>query len=362
MRIFKILPYEYLPDTDSRSNNVRSLNDNLYKYKLDISIFAPNLIIINNVIKHRFKNKIFGSLLMNYYILRYHFKLNPDIYEYRPDNFLLIFPLLIKKNKLIFNIHSYLIDEFKESSCINKINILLTSIIRFFIISKKSTFIFNHPKLENFYKKKYSLINTYSIYNGSKKVNYIKKPKTCKKIKCVFIGAISIWRDLNTVYNFISTYNNEFGTEIEFHTFGKSHVNNLNKNIINHGHISFKRLLNEINEYDFAILNVNDYKKSPGSPIKLFDYASFKLPILSIENIEGYSDLIEMYDIGMNINFYDTNLEELNKLNSFILNINSNYYQAKNFNKFIQDHSWEELSKKWKKIYEISFNNYSTLI
>ena len=343
-KVFLILPYYYDPINDSRSYNAKVLSSELEKMNLKVFIFSRNGKFRPSGLIRKF---IFNSsLLLNFHVLYNVLFLKPKEIIVRPDNMFFWFPIFLNKDRICYNIHSHLWEEIFETSLKNAINIFFTTILRKVIFSKKNKYIFNHRKLEYKFKELYNLKKTISISNGSKDSVPIKRKKYVlkKSFKAVFIGAITRWRDINIVQDFFNKYDSHL---IKFYCVGKIYNYELNPDIEYLGTIPFNKLKKNIDNFDFAVLNVSDYKSSPGSPIKLYDYAMLNLPILSISNIEGYSDLVQKYNLGLCVDFYNSNPDDYEKLKLFLEKINNNEFKYNSFVHFLNNNSWKKKAKDW---------------
>lgn len=208
---------------------------------------------------------------------------------------------------------------------------------------KPDGYILNHPYLiEVIPKNKPFLVS----YNGYPKemillnsINSIKQKKIKnEKIQILFVGSGAIWHGLEELKE---TWNKISLSNFELHIVGE--IKKIDsRNIIYHGVKYTKQLEKLMLQTDAFILPYNDVRISPGSPLKLYEYLTYRKPILTFD-CPGYSDEASKYGTCFHGNLFDKyELEKtLKQLENNLLIDQSDKV------KDLSGMSWENRVKKW---------------
>lgn len=195
---------------------------------------------------------------------------------------------------------------------------------------------------EKYYK------NSYLIPNGVDLdiLKYYKKEISNKKI-VGFIGSFEYFIDFDLIFYLARKIKNRdfllVGSGRLFNKIKNYIEKNKIKNIILTGSISHQEIYKYLNKFDVALLPFKKDEVSDNAcPLKLFEYALFKIPIVS-------NNLKEIRNIGDDfVNFYN-NYDDAHKIINDIL-INKEKYMKKveiGFNKIKEKYNWEILSEEY---------------
>jgi glycosyltransferase involved in cell wall biosynthesis len=273
------------------------------------------------------------------------------------------------KIPIIFEVHADILDESKilfQNSDVKKFLSLLWHKYNLFFIKRADGLIFNNPLLEKHYNSHYldSSIKTISIHNGSDTEFFypIEKLQARKNISLkeealylLFIGSISKWHGVESLIEAYSHINkNCAGKQIILLIVGghrKDYLVELkkkysNSGIVFKGEVAKEEALQYINAADICMLPVNNIRISPGSPLKLFDYAACGKPIITQIDTVGYSDLVEKYNLGICCDFTDYR-KAANIITDFIRSYDEVYYQNNNRKIAEEYFSWDKVLKRW---------------
>lgn len=197
----------------------------------------------------------------------------------------------------------------------------LTKKVFIFIYEKGSYFIdylsdmriFNHPSLYTFYKNK-GINNKYDItlYNGAKleeniySKEYSKNLLSLNKNKKIlaFTGSVSSWHGIDNLIKLQREFNNNFDN-IQIVVGGGEITNLPDKNIVNIFPLDEKGCNHLINSADACLLPIRNNRVSPGSPLKLYQYLLSSKPVITQNDVVGYSDEVLKYNAGISVNFND---------------------------------------------------------
>ena len=283
------------------------------------------------------------------------------------STFLVITNSLVRvfKFKVFSEIHADASEELKISkkTKLEKIIINLFWTIKLKMLCKNSGMIYNNPLLKTHFDKKI-ICPSISIYNGANTMLF--KPQKNEKyrklfnidkndIVFLFIGSGSIWHGLEYL---IEIFNHPKMLEKKnisliiagpnesvIHELTRSIIN---KNIFFTGTLNTTEAVEVINTSNLCLLPVRSIRISPGSPLKLYDYAACGKAIITQENLPGYSDEVLNYNLGITVDFTKADKAVKNLLdfiesfdeNSFLLN------NSKIANKII---NWDNRIESWVK-------------
>lgn len=225
--------------------------------------------------------------------------------------------------------------------------------------------IFNNKLLEEYFKNNYltKKINTVSIHNGTDVCSFIPKDGIISKKRLgldyekqylLFLGSISKWHGVEYIlemFNCLKSYSINYhllivgGIDADYLLKLKDKYYDI-ENITFTGKVDKNLAVEYINASNICLLPVNNIRISPGSPLKLFDYAACGKAIITQENVIGYSDIINNYNLGMTCNFTNPN-ESAIVINKFIKSMDLNYYLNNNRKCAVEYFSWEVIINQW---------------
>jgi glycosyltransferase involved in cell wall biosynthesis len=315
------------------------------------------------------------SIEVKYLLLRLFGNELPDVIFIRSH--LGFSPLIISRIyniKLIHEVHADLLDESKLLFNNNYFKLVFFSQLhklQIFILKKSTGIIFNNMALEMYYKKQYkfsSQIKTITIHNGCNTklyypidINSAKKEIDLNKYNdyLVFIGNISKWHGVEYIlelHQSLIINNPKLILLIVGGSLQKSYLSQLknkysSNNIIFTGWVKQKESLFYINSAIAVLVPVNNNRVSPGSPLKLFDSISCGKPIITQENISGYSDLVDKYSLGLSTDLTNKKIAS-REIESFLKNINKFQYNTNNRDVAVNSLNWKTIVNRWIKFTE----------
>jgi len=275
----------------------------------------------------------------------------------------------IYKIPLINEVHGDILDEgktlFKDSFLKRNLGFLWHHYWLFFL-KRSDGLIFNNSLLEKHYKDHYlsKTALTVTIHNGCDTEFFYPIDKD--EARCylglqkdiyylLFIGSISRWHGVENLLE-TARYINQKADDraIKLLIVGGYDEDYLHKlkqrydsaNIIFIGERPKDDAFYYINAADLCLLPVNDIRISPGSPLKLFDYAACGKPIISQRCTVGYSDIIEKYKLGISCDFTN-HRDAASVILQFLLDYNEVEYKCNNREIAEKYLSWEIIIKKW---------------
>ena len=238
-----------------------------------------------------------------------------------------------------------------------------------FFIKKSNGLIFNNERLEKYAHKMYGLqnIHTIAISNGcnTEQFYHIEKKYAREMLNLskdqkylLFIGSISKWHGVEFLLKMQEKIHNQ-NSEINLLLVGGANPDYLNylkknfqsKGVLYTGSVEYEKALLYINAADICLVSVNDIRISPGSPIKLFDYISCGCPVIVQEKTEGYSDIVEKYNIGATTNFSDSEKASYD-VQQFLGEANFTYYLNNNRKVALESLNWNNIITQWLKFSE----------
>ena len=275
----------------------------------------------------------------------------------------------IYKIPLINEVHGDILDEgktlFKDSFLKKTLGFIWHHYWLFFL-KRSNGLIFNNSLLEKHYKKHYlrKTALTITIHNGCDPEFFYPLDKDEARGQLglekdvtylLFIGSISRWHGVENLLEtarYIKQKKDD--REIKLLIVGgydEDYLHKLKKTYNNAGIIFTGETpkadaLYYINAADLCLLPVNDIRISPGSPLKLFDYAACGKPIISQKSTVGYSDLIEKYSLGISCDF-TSHREAASVILQFLHDCNEDQYKYHNRKIAEKYLSWEIILKKW---------------
>jgi len=231
--------------------------------------------------------------------------------------------------------------------------------------------IFNHPYLKQKFDPLFNKPSIFS-YNGSNFQEFypIEKAEIRKQLSIpkedivfLFLGSVSIWHGVDyliDIFNKSTLLNNKniflyiVGANDNHYTVQlKSH--SVNKNIKFIPPVVVDTSRDYINASDYCLLPVKQIRTSPGSPLKLYDYISCGKPIITQQNLMGYSDEVELYNLGYTLDL--TNSEEAARMiEKIALTQSSDLFLSNNRKVAVEMVSWSKRIDDWLEFITANFN------
>lgn len=176
--------------------------------------------------------------------------------------------------------------------------------------------IFNHPFLLEYYKERNNIGDyDFFCYNGfdkkivpqdKNKEDILNKYKLPKKKKILsFTGSASKWHGIEYLVALQKEFN-KFGDPIQI-VVGGGDISVYDRDgiCINLTPLNEEGCSEILQISDLCLLPVKRNRVSPGSPLKLYDYVVHKRWVIA-EDIQGYSDEVLKYGIGIATRFEDS--------------------------------------------------------
>jgi len=272
--------------------------------------------------------------------------------------------------KVIREVHANFYDEakilFEDQPIKLAFSKLYEAYINYFINSSSGV-IFNNPLLEGYYKRHIlkSTVKTTSIYNGANTDLFKPRPIDearnaldykfeAKKKHLLFLGSVSKWHGVEHLLNTFRELEQERddvvllivgGGNQDYLTKLENNYCDL-KNIVFIGPVPTDKAERYINSADACVLPSANNRVSPGSPLKLYDYAACGKPIISQENLPGYSDVIETHDLGTTVDYMNPK-SAAKKISTYIDTYDCNRILKHNRDVTLTKLSWDIVIKHW---------------
>ncbi len=281
--------------------------------------------------------------------------------------------LKIKGIKIIYELHTDMRDEIRFY---NK-NVLEKFLLHIFVFFEKmniclaSGLIYNHPVLlekmsqENTCARKKQLKGkSIYTYNGSNPALFLPMNKeVCQRellldSHCryyLFIGSLSKWRGVDLLINIFSKYMDEKDVLLVVGPSNHSYGEQLKKSAATSSNIQFyeevppAEVVKWINAVDICLVPVKPVLKSPGNPLKLYDYVACGKPIIGQQEVTGCSDEIINYGLGAVTNFYEAE-QAAEDLKTFFKKHDARHYLEHNREIAVSVLAWEKRMEHWFKL------------
>lgn len=235
-------------------------------------------------------------------------------------------PLLIRwlyRVPLFKEMHADLGD---EAAAIANGNVLLKATLRVAHIvdiwsaRRMDGVIFNHPALERHVAGRYlsQNVRTTSVANGTDPTIFRMLDRDACRVELglrrdgrylVWVGDISPWHAVDTLLKLsdelppnheiliVGPTSSKYARDL-VRASTSSRANFL-------GPATPELAIKYMNAADACLLPVAPTRVSPGSALKLYDYAACGVPVICQEHTEGYSDVVLETGIGIAVDFYD---------------------------------------------------------
>ena len=149
------------------------------------------------------------------------------------------------------------------------------------------------------------------LYNGGSEPNNNKNIINFRSslniddntIILAFTGSVASWHNIEDLLDLQKEFkrNND---DIQI-IVGGGRVDTLKNDVINLTPLDEDGCESLILCSDACLMPVNENRISPGSPLKLYQYLLASKPVITQENVIGYSDEVLKYKAGIEVNFKD---------------------------------------------------------
>lgn len=324
-------------------------------------------------IQKRGRNRLAKAWLLILHELTYFLKLVSGGAR-RPDSIIIrssfLVPVFIASK--LFNIRLFIevhADSYEEATLVSHSR-LAQAILRTssrwtrFFLRRADGLIFNHPLLQEHFKAAYN-IQTPSIYayNGARPLTdeHLITTKRARQLLglnldrryLVFSGSVSPWHGVDYLLDMFPTINI---SGLDLLIVGGSAPAGTdtyeNQKLSNGNQITFTGRVNtEVATLytlaaDACLMPVKSIRVSPGSPLKLYEYALAGKPIITQENTPGYSDVVIENSLGTTCDF--TNAKSAGStVARFLSELDPEQYTSNNREKAATSLSWRSTLSKW---------------
>tara|TARA_X000001036_G_scaffold186063_1_gene175469 strand:+ start:1848 stop:2933 length:1086 start_codon:yes stop_codon:yes gene_type:complete len=223
----------------------------------------------------------------------------------------------------------------------------------FFIDSCADSRIFNHPNLLKYYcEQGVNISEDIVMFNGGRITKNAKSKDELKnlfnintnKTILVFTGSVSSWHNVEDLLKLQDEFDCH-KDNIQIIVGGGKIPHERKSSIINVSPLDEQGCDSLIFLADACLLPVNDNRISPGSPLKLYQYMLSSKPVITQENVIGYSDEVLKYNAGIAVDFNETDLAR-QKIVEFTKNEISSVSNHLNKNKFKMGITWDDRMKE----------------
>ncbi|WP_149715050.1 glycosyltransferase family 4 protein [Campylobacter concisus] len=281
----------------------------------DNVLYDSDLKIVTSFRQVNFKKlgkigSLFRIYFSTYFLTKVHHIVNYDLIYTRYILFTPFFYYLAKKKRVIMEINSNDVTEYKSRSRLTHLYNLIT---RNIILKKISAFVFVSHELSNIfsYFGKKSIV----IANGADVKKYPIKNNTNTRPRLVFVGSVGQkWHGVDKIVEMAKNL-----TKYDFMIIGQDGCNTDNLRYM--GRMSSDRVIDEIVKCDVGIgtLSIYRYKKMrEASPLKTREYLSCGLPIIYAYEDTDLQD-IEKFALRM-----DEDNIDLSKIKVFVDSVFNN--------------------------------------
>jgi len=262
------------------------------------------------------KFKLFELLILEVKALIVSFKLKSNVLITRGVAGFLCIPFLKLFGVItIREVHSSGLQElrFMNMSAIKKIFVFFKLCVELLLDKVVDMRVFNHPLLFGWYKAKYKCSQyDFCVYNGAKKtaVSQLSRNEARKKFcfndnDCylVFVGGANKWHGVQYLVQLQKKFN-EYSDPIKI-VCGGGDISLYDPEgiCVNISPLNDSDCADLIKAADLCLLPVDDIRVSPGSPLKLYDYIINKRYIVTQKDTLGYSDEVDLFDVGISVDF-----------------------------------------------------------
>lgn len=220
--------------------------------------------------------------------------------------------------KSVREVHAYGLEEVK----LLKYGWFRGGLLRFlasfshFLDVKADVRIFNHPDLMEFYKSEgFSGANDFYVYNGfdGSKESSLTKADSRKKYGLsdefkylIFTGSATRWHGIEYLVDLQKELIDR-GVHVKV-VCGGGDISNFDPDgvCLNITPLDSSECADLIKAADLCLLPVRSNRVSPGSPLKLYDYIVNRKFIAAQDGVRGYCDEVQLYNIGVCVNFEDS--------------------------------------------------------
>lgn len=273
----------------------------------------------------------------------------------------------VRRVPVIHELHADFLDEAKILFKGKKL-VLAKLLYRWslFFLSRSSGIIFNNSRLEAYYKEKLPNISApfIVVQNGTDVAAFYPMDQKAAQRRLgldphykylLFLGSMNPWHGVNyvlEVFRKVITYYGSDSYRLLLVGGGGSMDSMANDTsghcttVIVTGIVGHRTAKDYIASADLCLAPVCDRRVSPGSPLKLFDYAACGRPIAAQANVPGYGDVVTSYGLGISVDFTAPS-EAAGKIVKFVCSGSFSHFQRYN-RQVAEDHfGWSNVISKW---------------
>ena len=231
---------------------------------------------------------------------------NIDVVIHRDVPFVMLLCILFRRVRFVNEIHAVPWEEIYSNSIIMRLLVWGYKIQYLANARKSDLIIFNHPKLQRYYIKKFKLFNPSKFFYNGGSFDYESfkndgfERLSDSEIIFSYCGNINFWHGVDKIVPVLEMLA-DAGFGFKFILSGgqqDAYTRSVRKQFLKfsfvevHEATSREILMQHIEASDFCFLPVAQVRTSPGNPIKLFDYVGKGKRVITQKGLEGYSDLL----------------------------------------------------------------------
>jgi len=282
----------------------------------------------------------------------------------------------IKGVPLIREWHGDLQDEARYLFAGKPVKMFLVKIlqrVQMFFLCRSDGVIFNTPQLCDHYKKKLSKCKYKECVVGNGTDTAFFYPQEKRSIRqelgldvgariLLFLGSMNPWHGVDSLIEtfremqryrceddkplYLLLVGGHEQTEIERYDESTEVFSSLQSSIVVIGSVTPSLARDYIAAADLCLLPVLDNRVSPGSPLKLFDYAACGRPIAAQSGVLGYGDRIIADGLGLEVDFWNASVAA-KELWAFLEDESLERYEYQNRVIAEKKYDWNSVVDRW---------------
>jgi glycosyltransferase involved in cell wall biosynthesis len=277
---------------------------------------------------------------------------------------------------LIREWHADLEDEARFLFADNLTKMFLVKILQrmqLFFLCHSDGVIFNTPQLCDYYKKKISKCKYQEcvVGNGTDTAFFYPQDKQSIRQKLgldgnarilLFLGSMNPWHGVGSLIEtfremqsyswkddkplYLLLVGGHGQTGFEGYDENTEGFSSMQSSIVITGSVAPSLARDYIAASDLCLLSVLDSRVSPGSPLKLFDYAACGRPIAAQSGVLGYGDQIIADGLGLEVDFWDASVAA-KEIWTFLEGESLEHYEHQNRVIAEKKYDWNSVIDRW---------------
>ena len=242
-----------------------------------------------------------------------------------------------------------------------------------FFLCRSDGVIFNTPQLCDYYKKKFSKFKYQEcvVGNGTDTAFFYPQDKQFIRQKLgldvnarilLFLGSMNPWHGVGSLIEtfremqscsreldkplYLLLVGGHGQTQFEGYDENTEGFSSMQSSIVIIGSVAPSLARDYIAASDLCLLPVHDNRVSPGSPLKLFDYAACGRPIAAQSGVLGYGDRIIADGLGLEVDFWNASVAA-KELWAFLEGESLEHYEHQNRVIAEKKYDWNSVIDRW---------------